>query len=352
MRTFRLSVGLAAAALLAVTAGYLVVRDTSRVSLLAPLPNSDFSLRCAVNVETVFGFPREQWTDIALITDFSVPAGLDAAKTYQAGITTFVSAGAGLVGTYISSQDVKDSSEWKHYPAETLEAKLFIAWLRPDPVDEWGAYHVALRIVEARQALAKYLVQAGKDRRRPILYLDNMRHPYMLPEWGFTWGQVCGLLHDVNVGLDRKSHVIANVAGHVGLMSNEDLDMLAKSCDGASFEMAWDSYLAADRDRSDRAFEAYRRLLGRDFCVIFIPVGGELEREAQFLAGLAMILRQPGDRIFVAWPLWKPIPEWEAWSRTLKEPRGIVISEYPRMLRQHGEGDVVVDLQARTARVE
>jgi hypothetical protein len=123
--------------------------------------------------------------------------------------------------------------------------------------------------------------------------------------------------------------LIANVAVASWAMSNDDIDLLASSVDGVSFEMPFHSSARRSKKTIVRQLEVYRRLLDEDKLIVLIAVPdqklklkAERDNESRIVAALAMMARRPGDRIYVAWPFYRMPEDWTDWPAVLGAPRG------------------------------
>lgn len=289
------------------------------------LPNSDSDLRCIVNLnEHARSYPLNQWAIVPLVTDFSVflESGPNADLVYQEVQELLKRHNPKApVGTYISGGRVEPVI--KQYPPEAIrEDGIPENWRRP------STDRVDLANPEAADRFAQLIIDACQGRKGQIVFLDNVVHPSELPGW-FPWNATCRFLRLVQRGVHGADKLlIANIAGKPWGMSDEDARLLGDAVDGMSFEMPFHQYARGNRERTEGEIRALRTWLSQGKVVVLIPVVGstateeEGDREARLIAAFAMLIRNRGDRLFVAWPFWKPVADWADWPKRLGEPAG------------------------------
>jgi hypothetical protein len=75
--------------------------------------------------------------------------------------------------------------------------------------------------------------------------------------------------------------------------------------------------------------------------------------ERRFMAGMAMLLRERGQPIFVHADYWHSMPNWIDWPAKYGRPRGDRVRTGPTILQRHFEkGTLVVDTAAASVRFE
>jgi hypothetical protein len=319
------------------------------------LPNSDSDLRCMVNLSGyALSYPPQQWATTPLVTDFAVirestpdPQAvfakvLDVLKRNHADAA---------VGTYISGGQVKPVIQ--SYPPEVIHAnQVPVNWLRPN------TNRVDLANAEAAEGFAGLIVAECRKREGRFVFLDNIVHPSALPGW-FPWETTCRFLSRVRRDLhENEKLLIANIAVAPWAMSDEDVRLLAESVDGMAFEMPFHKYARDNRERTKRQIDVYRLWLSQKKIVVLIPVDdsletpAEIEREVRMLAGFAALVRNRGDSLFVAWPFWKPTPDWADWPKRLGESAGEWEFESDGVLSRRFQGSVLrVDVRQKEVRL-
>jgi hypothetical protein len=105
-------------------------------------------------------------------------------------------------------------------------------------------------------------------------------------------------------------------------------------------------------DRVAREIEVYRRWLDSGELVLLVPnVNPEplirVEQE-RIVAGLVMMLREPGDSIFVARTFWQETPDWVDWPERCGAALGeyALIGEPPVLTREFEHARISVDMAA------
>ncbi len=287
------------------------------------LQPSDQTLRCGVNLSGhAFNYPPSQWASVPLITDFSVflDTVANPAARYNEVLARALATNPGVViGRYLSGARVQSS--FKQYPPEAVDSQKFLpAMLRS------GTDIVDLEDPGAARQFTDFIVDQFRDFPRPILFLDNMVHPSALPGW-IPWKHTCALLSEIRSAINRRGALlVANIAVASWAMSDADVDLLTSVVDGMAFEMPFHAFARQSPDRIERQIEVYRRWLDRGKIVVMIPVTSSDEEQAandlevRFVAAFAMVVRRPGDRLFVAWPFWKANPDWNQWPADFGPP--------------------------------
>ncbi len=319
------------------------------------LPNSDSDLRCMVNLSGyALSYLPQQWATVPLVTDVAVvrESTPDPQSVYGRVLEALKRNHAGTyVGTYISGGQVY--SDIRQFPAEVIDAKQIpVHWLRT------STNRVDLANAEAAEGFARLIVDECQKRAVRLVFLDNIVHPSSLPDW-FPWETTCRFLSRVRRGLgEDEKLLIANVAVAPWAMSDEDVRLLGESVDGMAFEMPFHKYARGNRERTKRQIDVYRLWLSQKKIVVLIPVDdslktpAEIEREVRLLAGFAALIRNRGDSLFVAWPFWKPAPDWADLPKQLGEPTGAWEFESDGVLRRKfQEGSIRVDVLQKEVRL-
>ena len=335
--------------------------QTSDARLIAPavtLPNSDHNLRCSVNLSGyALGYPAESWATAPLTTDLSVRYKTvpDASDTYEEVVKLLRRTNPkALVGRYLSGGRVE--STMKQYPQEAIRASQVPSeWL-------WSATNrVDLSNPKAADLFADLIIAQSIKPISQLVFLDNIVHPSMLRGWA-PWEDTCRFLHRIKHGVNKNASLLmANIAVAPFAMPDGEAKLLSEAVDGMSFEMPFHRHARGDRKRTRSLIAIYRTWLSAGRIVVFIPVVHALKtvpkeareseqvREMRFLAGFAMLIRNPGDRLFVASPFWRPEPDWAHWPQSCGNPLEEWRFEADHVLVRRFENYTLkIDTQTRT----
>jgi hypothetical protein len=289
-------------------------------------PNSDHDLRCIVDLNGyALGYDLSRWADRGLIGFLTIHLEPEMGDVEQRYLDILVllrtTPPASFVGTYISGRRIDEKAD--RYPAPTIDrARIQDSWLRP------GENNIDLGNQAAAEGFADLIIEECAQRPAPLVFLDNIIHPSALKEW-CSWRDTCGFLARVHEGLNAQGQrLIANIAVASWAMSAHDVDLLSGSVDGMSFEMPFHKNARGNQDRTRWQTYVYRKWLGLGKCVVLIALDSSLKTqeekddEAQLIAALAMMVRNPGDRLFVAWPFFRHTPDWADWPVRFGSPTG------------------------------
>jgi hypothetical protein len=219
-------------------------------------------------------------------------------------------------------------------------------WARLDQTNPAATALMADRIVQ--EVLSRPLAHA--------VFIDNMAHPGT----GGTrapWSSVCEYLRNIKLRLNEQNiKTIVNLACQPYFLAGADADLFATAVDGMNFEQPFHWVLVRPYpDRVAAEIEVYRRwldagkhleLMAAHSAIVRIR---ELQRyEEHVLAGMAMMIRRPGDSICVPRVFWEPPPNWGFYPITLGQP----LADYtmsgapPVLTREFEHGTLHVDLGA------
>ena len=214
---------------------------------------------------------------------------------------------------------------------------------------------------KAADLFADLIIAESTQPVSPIVFLDNIVHPSMLRGW-VSWEDTCRFLQRVKHGLNENgSRLLVNLALAPWGMPDGEVELLSAAVDGMSFEMPFHRRARGNRERTRSLIAAYRTWLSAGKTVIFIAVVHALEsvpkkdresekaREMRLLAGFAMLIRNPEDRLFVASPFWRPEPDWAHWPESFGNARGDWHFEADHVLIRHFEHCTLkIDVQSKT----
>ena len=320
----------------------IVLDDTDEVAI--PDTASDAQLRCMVNLSGyALSYPPDRWANVPLITDLTVwtVSTPNVQETFEQVVDTIQFTNSQAVfGTYISGGRVEPV--FAQYPPEAVAKDLIPAqWLRTD----WTNY-VNLSNHEAADTFAGLIGESCRNRAGQVVFLDNIVHPSALSTWT-DWSDTCRFLTLVRdkLHLFGKS-VIANIAVSAWSMSDVDVQLLSDAVDGMAFEMPFHSTARGNQERTQRLIEVYRAWLRDGKIVVLIPLAPPENRhlEARLMAGFAMMVREPGDQLYVSWPFYQVAPDWTFWPRQFGKSLGAYEFEDNGVLvRRFAHGEIHVD---------
>jgi len=208
-------------------------------------------------------------------------------------------------------------------------------------------------------AFARQIVREVGGRKRPFLFLDNIRHPSsgLVAGKRFSWRDTTRFLYKIRRGLNRRgTKLIANVSVSPWVLSRRNFrhaDMLARGVDGMAFELPLHQrYARPSLKRTKRFIAVCKRWLKQKKLVLLLPVQSKKLRallyEKFLLAAFAMLMRNKGDSIFVDRFYWKPrrfFPWWR-WPRVLGNPTSSLFARKERkgwrITRRFSRGKVTV----------
>jgi hypothetical protein len=299
-------------------------------------------LRCMVNLSSyALSYPLDRWAGVPVTTDIAVPTtSTSTPHLVLSNLITKIQTRNphALFGTYISGGRIESS--FAQYPPETVAARLIpTEWLLPD------TNRINLRNRLAASTFADLIIQESVHRPGHILFVDNIIHPSSLPGW-IPWQDTCWFLSRIRDGLvPSKKRLIANIAVSAWGLSDADVQIVTQAVDGISLEMPFHALARGHRERTQRLIDIYRIWLDEKKYLVLIPVAplATRHKEAELIAGLAMILREPGDRIYVAWPFFQETPHWTNWPEDFGEPDGSFTFEGSNLQRHFANATIKVD---------
>ena len=142
-------------------------------------------------------------------------------------------------------------------------------------------------------------------------------------------------------------------------MPDDEVELISEAVDGMSFEMTFHRLARGDRQRTTHLITVYRKWLAAGKVIVFIPVDPGLEvpaskdEEARLIAAFAMVIRDPGDRLFVAWPFYKVEADWAYWPEQLGKATGQWQFEADHVLtRRFERGLLWLDVISRKVQIK
>lgn len=167
----------------------------------------------------------------------------------------------------------------------------------------------------------------------PMVVFDNTAYSQDPAAYG-RWDTKMRLLRELRERLRQTVHpqyaVLCNVGvGSLVWMKDDDFRLMLRSIDGVTFEQPFHEGIRPRDWQTRELMVRYREMLDAGLFAGFIPRYFEIPRtaandvlEARAMAAFAMCVREPGDRLFVAWPEHVDNPEWTGWPQQFGRPLG------------------------------
>lgn len=306
--------------------------------------NSDKILRCIVNMNGhALNYAPERWAYVPLITDISVKPTEGSPYVYYELINRARKFNPDIkIGSYVSWR-LQDAPI--QYPNDSIKRSIFpLEWIKhtnkPDLGNKWARYIAHSEVLDL-----------AEPRNGDYLFIDNNVHPSALSTW-FKWEDTCDFLQMVNF----EENVIANIAGSPHFFKDSDIELLNGAVKGVAFEVPWHPTARSTVDQIKSVLRTYKQLLEQQHIVILMSVvqdGTERDKEMTLLAGLCMMVRNPGDAIFVARSFWQDRPLWESLPESLGAPlNACEVMNDLKMVRVFEKGVLTVNVQAREYSIE
>lgn len=330
---------------------------------LRPMPNSDRFLGAQVSFSHyAVGYYKDYgWDSTPLITDASgVNHGQsdDLSPDYNQMLQHMASQNPEIMmGSYLSGWDV-GQTPGIYFPRNRIEAQELIDKLPAGmPLESifmgrnlipGEPYQMQINYAdpEVRKVWADLIFNEIVMRNPALAYLDNTRHPSLIFSQ-IPWSVTTEALSEVRQRLHAQGiRVITNVAWGIYDAETADIQLFMKAVDGASFEMAFPHPFGGGSapeilERLKKAYENYRLMLGgyvdpqtqervNGITAVTIPnyfgdTPEEImkwEKRGEVEAAWSMMVRNPGDKIFVSHAFWRPTPDWVHWPSEFGEPLG------------------------------
>ncbi|HEY3243852.1 MAG TPA: hypothetical protein VGM03_10925 [Phycisphaerae bacterium] len=263
---------------------------------------------------------------------------------------------AAPIGTYISGGGCRRRAQMRSYPSETVEYELLPPESFTGEIND-EVYTVNVADPQTAERFADAIVRAVTGRGCDFVYLDEIRHPSS----GGTripWEKMTRFLGRVRSGLHAAGmKLVANVAVSPWVLAGHEADLLQEAVDGMCFEMCFEpQWCRTNRERFDAEIAVYRQWLAAGKLVLLIPNYSKDDavlEDRRFAAGMAMVIRERGQPLFVHCDFWRSMPTWIDWPHKYAVPRGELARTGPTSLKRRFEkGTLVVDTAAGTVRSE
>lgn len=221
------------------------------------------------------------------------------------------------------------------------------------------------RIPTAAQKLRQYAIEQAKKRQLKLLYSDNWSY---ITHNGLTWTDTANYLETLKRELHQEGiRLIINIWWPLGRnnlqQEMQDIERLAEVVDGLSIEGAFlHPNIQDDYDAVQRALTLTRFILQKGLLLIFLK--GNLKRTGiqpwthESMAAWAMMIRSPGDKLFVskdaALNVLTP-PAWPSWPQKYGEPSEECIlkpakndpKKVTQVSRKFKDGTITLDLKTK-----
>jgi len=217
-----------------------------------------------------------------------------------------------IIATYISGRDCK--TVLTSYPNESVDCSNFPAqYLFTSPYPEQTErFTVNISNSTILTQFSNLISNEAISRNKPIIYIDNIAHPSSgaFNNLDFGWPETIQHVENIYNNVSPTGiKVFINIGvapWYLARNDFEDADAFGNITDGMTFEMPFHRYIRDKANYIEDEIQVYRRWLNNDKSVFLISVAATNEtpeiRENRriFLSAMAMIIRNPGDSIFVA----------------------------------------------------
>ncbi|QOJ13387.1 MAG: hypothetical protein HRU75_01485 [Planctomycetia bacterium] len=282
----------------------------------------------------------------------------------------------GVLGTYISGGDVRPTDNLRFYPVDALPLTLvptsaYLAgtvWSIQDGVPRQA---IDFQLAEARtwfaSAVANELIARTTclpEQKLSFVYMDNVRHPgsgYRLPAndacsvgdclqnprpphclcaevpWSFT----LSFLNDVRTRIAPHGlRLVCNVAGPIWGWPAADVTNMIAVTHGISHERPFEkNYCRNNLANLLTEIGFWQQWLAAGHTILWVPTqcnsaaicpacptcgscppAPANQHEQRVMAAMAMMIRQPGQSVFVARDYFRDRPDWATWSAQFGTP--------------------------------
>lgn len=322
-------------------------------------PTSDERLDYSFKMNGV-NYPDEQWINTPVLSAVQISRTVENYEGKFDDVCNMLRTEAPdtVFGTILSGMDCRYSFDMYSYPREMLEfQQIPLQYFLWPYLPDVKRSTIDLRIPEAAELMADKFVDEVLSRGDlEMVLIDNIRHP-LTGAYGrhnVPWSAVTNYLQDITTQLHAAGvRTIANIAIVPTYVSVEDQDALIGAVDGISMEMAFhQGWVRTDPVRLQMEFDIFRKWLdaGLQLQVTpwYIPNDGEWYDQVRFFAGMVMMMREPGDSIFVNRHPWDVVPDWVDWPERFGAALGECTIEmgpqYPIVTREFEHASVTVDV--------
>lgn len=314
------------------------------------IPNSDARMDCLASIPGEYVGSAD--LSAPLVLSYTVPRASGDAPYRQLRGSFDPDA---LVGTYIKSTWPRPLDVLARYPFECLPSETFYPH-ELLPADASGATFYRLDNATRRTYFATRLVTEAREREAELLILDGGAHPMSGAAWAkaIGWPTVCQYYRQVRDGCAAHGiDLIVNFALSDWLLTPGDCDLLTQCTHAVALEYPLNVPYCrnpADPIRSVQRFRdglaRWRQILDAGVGLVLTPTAPPGVGEQRFLAAAAMLVRRPGDRLFVLRDWFNSIPEWRDLAARLGAAQGAYTAgadpDGPLLTRSFERGVVTV----------
>lgn len=244
------------------------------------------------------------------------------------------------LGCYFTAVTVRPQPLFE--PAETVpydlvkDALLATGWDKNEPQRRY----IDIRRPDVRQKMAEYFVRTAKEQQAYFLALDNFTFEFWNPpevpaaEW-----------HDAQYALLQEIYTQAHqvnllVVANTATNPPQTWPKLLDKADGFVFEMPISRKIRENGQWVELQLQAYRLALDRGLFVGLIPYRDSVG----VTAAAAMLVREPGDALFVAPREYQPkSADWMDWPAKWGKALGKYKRDGTRFEREFERAKLVVD---------
>ncbi len=244
-----------------------------------------------------------------------------------------------LAGTYLSGTNC--DYEQLHFPVERLDCALFteqdFLMNGTEVYHPFGSptrHYINLSNYESSKKLGDLIIGEARTRGLDFIYLDNINYHYsFLENQGISWTSTLNHLDYIHDELKADDiGLLINIGAPPYQFAGDDFndaDRLADVVDGMSFELPFHPNTRKDINLLRDEIAVTRRWLDAGKVILHIGrkngLTMEQNEERMYLhAALAMIIREPGDSLFVGRPefIYPVNASWIYWPQEFGNPIG------------------------------
>lgn len=306
-----------------------------------------------------------------------------------------------VLGTYLSGNDVRPPGASRYYPSDALFADQVpnpsylagTAWANWDGSLRWT---IDLTDSAARNwflgALANEInlrTHCLAEQKLSFVYMDNIRHPisgYRIPGndacnvedcsnsprppecqcTSISWSTLTSFLASLRSQIGGM-RIVINVAGLISDWTQAESNQMLSAVDGICHERPFDkNYARVDMAPLLLEISYYQQWLAAGKTVLWAATQCENARrcsacpgcdqcpeptanihEERVLAAMAMLIRQPGQSIFVSRVYYRTRPDWALWPQQFGTP----LSDYQIVSGQVAPAPMVLTRKFQNGRI-
>lgn len=302
-------------------------------------------LRCGVNQTgnaTRWNYFDRGWRHFPIV-DFHVDLGAEVEpKGVPAEVQLAIAGQAPYCATYISP-GVEPPAEITEWPRAATSATF---WRDSDLLPLIENRRIPKIDDPVNREKLAAIMRAELDTRPsycPHVFVDNCGHVssgWMRAPDGKTalvsWDALMRLLNGIR---EPGRLVVANLAVHPLSLSEPEVALLIASVDGAALEIGVHPNVREQTARMRQLIGFYQRMLAAGKIVVLMAVNkplqdafkagtatlADLDAEARYTAAIGFMLREPDQKLWVAWPYTREAPDWQTWPEEMGAPVGSLV---------------------------